>query len=410
MNQKINAYKEILKSLGPGFIVASAALGPGSITIASRIGSVHGYAFLWVIILATVSMSAYTSMSLRYGVCNQDSLLHSIATHYGRWFSVLIGLSAFLAASSFQFGNNLGIGIAMEGITGVDETVWPFIFTPLGMVLVFRAKNLYKLLEKLMIALVMVMVLAFVFNLILAKPDLTQVAKGFVPGTSAFANPDIIAALVGTTFVLHGAVYQAYFAQDKGWKIASLKSGLRDTYMGISLLGIISALIIITSASVLYPLGIAVNSAADMAFQLESLFGAYARIVFSLGLCAAAFSSLMVNAVMGGGLLSDGFGLGRSMNERMPKIFTSVILLTGMLVAVLFRGNTVYALILASASSILGVPLIAAGILLVVNNKKIMGSSRNSLWQNFLAIFGFILISLMVYFMYSKIISYINSI
>ncbi|RIJ46984.1 divalent metal cation transporter [Maribellus luteus] len=401
--------KEFFRSLGPGFIVASAALGPGSITVASRIGSEHGYAFLWVIVPAGISMVAYASMALRFGVSNKDSILQSIASNYGRWFAGVIGISAFLSACSFQFGNNLGIGIAMEGISGVDERVWPFVFTPLGMLLVFWAKNLYKILEKLMVGMVMIMILAFFFNLVLAKPDPVQLASGFIPHSFALENLDIIAALVGTTFVLHGSIYQAYFAQDKGWKISSLKKGLTDTYMGIFVLAAVSILLITTSAAILHPQGIMVRSAADMAMQLESLFGSSAKIVFSIGLSAAAFSSLMVNAVMGGGLLSDGLGLGRSMNEKMPKVFTSVILLIGMLVAVFFKGDAVYALILASASSILAVPLIAAGIVLIMNNAKVMGKLKNNTWQNVLAILGFILISIMVYFMYNKIVVYIQS-
>ncbi|MHA7111838.1 Nramp family divalent metal transporter [Sunxiuqinia elliptica] len=401
--------KQIIRSVGPGFIVASAALGPGSITVASRIGSVYGYAFLWVIVVAAISMVAYTSMSLRFGISHERSILQQIAVTYGRWFSVVIGICAFLSASSFQFGNNLGIGIAMEGITGVDERVWPFIFTPLGMLLVFRAGNLYKILEKLMMGMVMIMILAFLFNLILARPDMGQVAQGFVPKSFSLGDLDVVAALVATTFVLNGALYQSYLAQDKGWKIADGKKAQNDTYMGISLLAIISALVIITSAAVLNPLGIVVNSAADMALQLESLFGRYAKVIFSFGLCAAAFSSLMVNAVMGGGLLSDGFGLGRSMNEKMPKLFTVVILLVGMLIAVFFKGNVVYALILAQASSILAVPLIAIGILLIVNRKTVMGKLKNGKLQNTLAILGFLLICVMVYFMYAKIISFIQS-
>ena len=402
--------KQIINSVGPGFIVASAALGPGSITVASRIGSVHGYAFLWVIVIAAVSMIIYTSMALRFGLSNKESILQTIAGKYGRWFAIVIGISAFLSASSFQFGNNLGIGIAMKGITGIREQIWPFIFTPLGLILVFWAKNLYKILEKLMLIMVMIMIVAFVINLLPAKPDIGQLAAGFVPHTFSPQNLDVISALVATTFVLNGAIYQAYLVQDKGWSLQNKQQGLNDTYMGISMLAIISGLVIITSSAILHPLGITVNSAADMAIQLESLFGKYAKIVFSFGLLAAAFSSLMVNAVMGGGLLSDGLGLGRSMNDKMPKIFTSVILLAGMIVAVLFKGNAVYALILAQASSILAVPLIAIGLFLIVNSKKVMREFKNNLWQNILALIGFVLICLMVYYMFTRIFSFIHSI
>ncbi len=405
----LNRIKESLRSIGPGFIIAAVVLGPGSLTVASRIGSEHGYAFLWVIVLAAVFMVIYTSMGVRFGVYNKKSILQSIADKYGRWFAILIGISSFLSASSFQFGNNLGIGIGMQGITGIDERVWPLIFTPLAMVMVFWAKNLYKALEKLMMVMVMLMIIAFLFNLFLTKPEVGQVAKGFLPLSLSLENMDVVAALMATTFALVGAIYQSYLAQNKNWKISNLKRGLNDTYMGIFLLAFISALIIITSAAALHPYGIKVNSAADMALQLEALFGGQSKIIFSLGLCAAAFSSLMVNSVMGGGLLADGLGLGHSMNEKMPRIFTSIILLIGMLIAVFFRGNVIYALIMAQASSIFAVPLIALGMFLILNNKEVMGKYKNNTFQNVLAILGFILISIMVYFMYSSLTDFIGS-
>lgn len=401
--------KDLLKSLGPGFIIASVVLGPGSIAVASSIGSEEGYSFLWVIVLAAICMVVYTSMGVRFGVTNDDSILQAIASKYGRWFAVLIGISSFLSASSFQFGNNLGIGIGMQGITGIDERVWPILFTFLALILLFWAKNLYKVLEKLMMVLVMIMILAFLINLLLTKPDVGQMAKGFLPLSLQLRHLDIVAALVATTFALNGAIYQSYLAQNKGWKVLNLRRGLNDTYMGIFFLALISVLIIVTSAAALHPVGIKVNSAADMAIQLEALFGNYAKIIFSFGLCAAAFSSLMVNSVIGGGLLSDGLGLGRSMNERMPKVFTAIILLLGMLIAVFFRGNVIYALILAQASSILAVPLIAIGMYLILNNKKVMGKFRNNTWQNALAVMGFMLISIIVYFMYSKLTAFFSA-
>ncbi len=146
-----------------------------------------------------------------------------------------------------------------------------------------------------------------------------------------------------------------------------------------------------------------------MAMQMEVLFGSYAKVIFSVGLCAAAFSSMMVNSVIGGGLLADGLGLGRSMNDRTTKLFIIAILLIGMVVAFFFRGNVIYALIMAQASSMLAVPLIAVGLFLILNNKKVMGQYRNNLLQNIIAVTGFIVISLMVYFMYQNIVTYIQT-
>jgi manganese transport protein len=96
------------------------------------------------------------------------------------------------------------------------------------------------------------------------------------------------------------------------------------------------------------------------------------------------------------------------MNDRMPKIFIISILLIGMLVAVFFRGNVIYALIMAQASSMLAVPLIAIGLFLILNNKKVMGKYRNNFVQNIIAVIGFLVIILMVYFMYQNMAAYIQ--
>ena len=401
--------KNIFKSIGPGFIIAAVVLGPGSITVASRVGSEYGYSFLWVIVLATVFMITYTSMGARFGVVNSKSILQTIADRYGRWFAVVIGISAFLSTSSFQFGNNLGIGIGMEGITGIEERVWPILFTALGIIFIFWARNLYKFLERLMMSLVLVMIFAFFINLVLTRPEILSLARGFVPTKLSADSLNVVAALMATSFALAAALYQSYLAQDKGWKREDLKRSMKDTNIGVLLLAIISATVLVTSAAALHPKGIVVNSAADMAIQLEALFGRYARICFSVGLSAAAFSSMMVNCVIGGGLLADGLGLGRSMNERTSKFFIITILLIGMLVAVFFRGNIIYALIMAQASSMLAVPLIAVGLLLILNNKKVMGRYRNSTIQNIIAVTGIVVISLMVYFMYQNMLSYVRS-
>ncbi len=403
--------KNIAKSIGPGFIMAAVVLGPGSITTASKIGSTEGYAFLWVILLGAISMAVYSNMSTRFGVLHEKSILKVISEKYSKWLSLAIGIASFFASLSFQFGNNLGVGMGMEALTGIDAKIWPLIFTPGAIVLIFFAKNLYKTLEKLMMFMVMFMILAFIINLIFIKPDLTAIASGFVPKGFLMDNFNQLAALVGTTFVLHCAIYQAYLVQDKGWKRSDKDKGVRDSNLGVFMLALMSSLVIITAAATLKPMGITINSAGDMALQLELLLGSYAKYVFALGFISAAFSSLLVNSVIGGGLLADSIGMGRSMEEKMPKLFTTIILIVGMAIALYVSGNgsPVYSLIMAQASSILAVPLIAIGLYLVLNNKEIMGKYKNTNFQNVLAIAGFVLICVLVYIMYGKLIGYVGN-
>lgn len=405
----INKLKSYFKSIGPGFIVAAVVLGPGSITTSTKIGSTQGYDFLWVILIAGFSMVIYTNMGTRFGVLHSKSILGVMKEKYGRWFSSIIGISSFLAALSFQFGNNLGIGMSMEALTGVNAKLWPLIFTPFAIVLIFFTKDLYKTLEKLMMLMVMIMISAFVINLIFIKPNIASVAEGFIPKPFSMGNFSQLAAIVGTTFVLHCALYQSYLVQNKGWKLKDMNKGIKDSNFGVFLLALMSILVIITAAATLKPLGITINSAADMALQLDVLLGSYAKYIFAFGFLSAAFSSLLVNAVIGGGLLSDGLGLGRSMDEKMPKVFTVLILFSGMAIAMYVAsdvGSPVYSLILAQASSMLSVPLIAIGLLLLLNRKDVMGKYRNTYLQNIFAILSFVLICILVYIMYGKLIGY----
>ena len=144
----IKQFKKFLKTVGPGFIMAAVVLGPGSIAISSKIGATLGNSFLWVVLIAVIFMISYTNMSTRFGVLHTKSILGIIAEKYGRWFSVIIGISSFLASLSFQFGNNLGAGMGMETLTGIDDGVWVFLITPMAIILIFFTKNLYKVLEK----------------------------------------------------------------------------------------------------------------------------------------------------------------------------------------------------------------------------------------------------------------------
>ncbi|MBN1560038.1 Nramp family divalent metal transporter [candidate division KSB1 bacterium] len=398
----MNKLKKLVACVGPGFIIASVVLGPGSITVSSQIGATQGYSLLWVIVFAGIAMGMYVYMASRVGVTQEKTILQVIADQYGRWFAALIGLSSFVMATSFQFGNNLGVATALHSLTGIRENVWPLFFTGAAIVLVFFAKSLYRILEKLMMVLVMTMIIAFLLNLIFTKPDLLETARGFIPSMPR-GGMDELAALVATTFVLHVAIYQSYLSQDKGWKIDDMQRGFRDMLASIIMLGGITVMIVMTSAAALHPRNISIASAADMAIQLEALFGSYARIIFSIGLWAAAFSSLTVNAVVGGGLLSDGLGLGRSMEEKAPRAFAILAMLIGMSIAVFFKGNIVHALVVAQASTLFAVPAVAIGLFLISNNKKVMGHYANSWKQNIIAIFGLILIFLMVYFKYHQL-------
>lgn len=386
--------KRVFRIIGPGLITASVVLGPGSIVSASDVGAKFGTSLLWLLVVAMVCMATYVGMSARIGCLSERTVLRLAAERHGSWLAVLLGISSFLVAAAFQFGNNLGVATAVSEITHAPLAIWPIGFTGLSILFLFWARDLYAFLERFLTVLVGVMILAFFANLVVAGFDIAEVGKGLVPQRpeGGFSSGR---ALVATSFSVIAALYQAYLVRSKGWRIDDYPTVVRDARSGITILGLITAVIVITSAGAFAGKGITIGSAGDLANQLEALFGPAAHVIFCIGLGAAAFSSFIVNALIGGALLCDGLGWDPSMDGRPAKCAASVVLLVGMSVAlaVLFADiNVVQSIVVGQMSTLLAVPLAAVVLVSIANSRAVMGEFRNGIVTNLIAATGLLLI------------------
>ncbi|WP_235753830.1 Nramp family divalent metal transporter [Psychrobacillus sp. INOP01] len=382
--------RNIFNYLGPALITSALVLGPGSVTLSSKIGAIYGTQLVWTIILAIILMMVYTEMSTRIGLAAKHSFIQTIKKKWGLLAGVLIGVGAFLVTASFQAGNAIGTGIAISTVTNMDPTIWIIIFTLLSIGLLF-AKQFYQILEKMMLVLVVIMLLAFLITVILVQPSIVDIFKGFIPVLPE-GSMGLIIALFATSFSIVGALYQSYLVKEKGWKITDAASGRKESFLGIFLLGFISFLIMITAATILKPQGLVVNDASEMGLALEPLFGSWSTFVFMLGLFGASFSSLMGNATIGGSLLADGLGLGSSLSNLKVKLLIILVMLFGSIIGIVFGSAPLNLIVFAQAITIFVVPFIAIAILVVANDKNIMGELKNKLLSNVLGIIGLIVL------------------
>ena len=134
---------------------------------------------------------------------------------------------------------------------------------------------------------------------------------------------------------------------------------------------------------------------SDVAAQLKPLFGEWGQGLFCLGLFSAAYSSFLVNSMIGGFILSDGLGLGSKPTDLAPKLLTAGVLMTGMGVAlfVIFKDfEPVTAIVAAQAVTVVAAPLAAGVLLWLTNQQDIMGEQRNGPVMNVLAGLGLLLL------------------
>ncbi|WP_020611190.1 NRAMP family divalent metal transporter [Sediminispirochaeta bajacaliforniensis] len=403
MDKKEKGISRLAFLLGPGVITAATVLGPGSITVSSKSGALMEYSVLWAVVIAGVFMATFTRMAARIGCLNDDSLLNIVRTKQHPVLAVVVGLSVFLIAGGFQTGNNIGVGLAMDAMFGGGMMLWAPIFTIIALLFIWISRDFYKLLEKVMMTLVVIMIVAFIANVFMAAPSVGKIALGLVPSQPKIWG--LVIAISATSFSIAAAAYQAYLVQGKGWSAAFLKKAQRDATIGIVILCGLAALIMITSAAVLAPRGIGVKSAVDMAIQLEPLLGPLAKLLFLFGLLAASFSSFVSNAVLGGMFLSDGFGLGKSLNDISVKVFTTLLLLFSTTLAVILKTNPIEVLVVAQASTILGGPLVAIVLLLLGNNKDVLQEHTNKPVTNVIAVLAILWIS---YLSYNQLMAFIG--
>ncbi|MFG0262036.1 MAG: NRAMP family divalent metal transporter [Novipirellula sp. JB048] len=375
-----------LARIGPAIVVAAVVLGPGSIVSASRVGCEYGLDLLWVVPLAGLLMIGMTMASMMIGVVGQKTLCQSVADSFGRPAAWLVGGSLMIAVTLFQASNNNAMLMAvggfvdrstLDGLSPLTRSLL-LLLVNIGIIaiVVLGRRDLYRIVERLMAVLVGMMVIAFGLSMIASQPAVSDVAMGLVPklavssgadaggGTAAAVSWLSIGAMIATTFSVAGAFYQSYQVKEKGWGEKDLRVGLVDSFVGIASLALITGMVFITAATALHgkvdPKEL--TDASVVAISLEPLFGAWAKIVFSLGIFAGAASSFLVNALIGGVVFCDAIGLNSKMSSTSVRSSTIAALLLGWLVAstVAITGiDLVSFIVIAQALTVLCFPILA---------------------------------------------------
>src|SRR5699024_11479366 len=99
---------------GPALITSALVVGPGSLTLASKIGAIYGYQLIWILIVTVIFMMIYTEISMRIGLASNLTFIQLINQKWGKFGGILIGVGAFLVTTSFQAGNSIGVGVAFS--------------------------------------------------------------------------------------------------------------------------------------------------------------------------------------------------------------------------------------------------------------------------------------------------------
>lgn len=381
----------LLSLMGPAFVVGAWQFGPGNLASAVQAGSQFGYALIWVIVISTVLMIMFTDMSVRIAIVSRGSVVETVKTTLGRPVGVAAGLGVFAITLMFAVGNAVGSGLGLSLVLGGSPVWWTLACTAVVATILF-ARRLYGVVEKILLGIVAIMAVSFVVTAVLSRPDWSGAATGLLP-TIPPGTGLLLVALVGTNFSINAAFYTGYATRERGLRRDQYReSTWVDTIPGIVAPGIMTALVIVAAAAVLEGTGGKQTGLAQLAGVLEPIAGETGRIIFALGFFGAAFSSMIANATAGGTLLSDGLGWGNKLSSTRVRLGILGVLTFGAAVTVVAGGSPIQLIIGAQALTVVVAPLLGILLVILANNRKLMGDLRNRWWQNTLATIGVIAI------------------
>jgi NRAMP (natural resistance-associated macrophage protein)-like metal ion transporter len=390
------AKKNKKSSIGPGFLVTAAFIGPGTVTTCTLAGAKFGFALIFSLLFAVVTTLILQEMTGRLSLASGKDLGQSLREYpQNSWTQILFVLltlsSITIGCAAYQAGNIIGGSLGLEMVTGIHQKIW-VVFISLVAVLLLNRKK-YRLVERVLIVLVFLMSISFLATAITMKPDIGAVLRGFLPSfpeNSLF----LVLALVGTTVVPYNLFLHSSAVKEKWRSIDRLKDVRKDLLLSISLGGLISVSVVITSAMAFYAKNISVQNGAQMASQLQPLFGSVANVLFGMGFFAAGMSSA-VTAPYAASFASAGV-LGWQDGERSKK-FRAVwlgVILVGLSVSLL-NFSPIGVIVFAQVTNGLVLPVASIFLLIVLNSRRILGNAVNNWRQNILGAATVAIVSLL---------------
>lgn len=377
------ARKNKKSSLGPGFLVTAAFIGPGTVTSCSMAGAKFGYALIYALVFAVITTIILQEMTGRLSLGTGKDLGQSLRDYsqnpVAKFLFILLTLfSITLGCAAYEAGNIIGGSLGLEMVTGLSKKIWVVLISLVAIFVLNRKK--YKLVERFLVVLVFIMSLSFLTTAIIIQPDIPSIVQGIIP---SFPKNSIylVLALVGTTVVPYNLFLHSSAVKEKWKSKNNLRQVKKDLFLSIGLGGIISASIVITSAVTFFEKGIPLEHGGQLASQLEPLFGPLTNFLFGVGFFAAGLSSA-ITAPYAAAFASSGV-LGWKKSQEHPgfRFIWMGVILTGFLVS-LFNFNPLAVIVFAQVANGLLLPVASVFLLLVLNDRVKMGILANSLKQN----------------------------
>jgi len=377
-----------LAIMGPGIITACADNDAGGITTYSVAGAHFGYSMLWMLFLITIALAVVQEMCARMGAVTGKGLSDLIRENFGvRWtmFAMVILFIANLFTIIADFA-----GIAASGeIFGISR----FISVPFMAAIIWFTvlRGSYKIVERVFLGFCLAQ-FAYIFSGFMAHPDWSLALRHtLVPSFRMDAHYVLIfIGVIGTTITPWMQFYIQSSIRDKGITVKQYKYERLEVLFGALLTDFVSFFIIVACAATLYKYGIRIETARDAAVALGPLAGEYAEVLFAFGLFGASTLTASIVSLSSSYAICEAFGWESGINKNFREAPVFYGLYTFLIIvgagAVLWpKLSLILVMLLSQEINGILLPFILVFMLVLINNKRIMGREVNTPVYNVIA-------------------------
>jgi manganese transport protein len=313
---RITAFRRFLGFVGPGFLVSVGYMDPGNWATDLAGGSQYGYALLWVILLSNLMAILFQHLCVRLNVATGLDLAQACRERYSPLVGKFLWVAAQLGIIAMDLAELLGSAIALQILFGIP-LFFGAIITALDVLVLLALTRLgFRWLESLVGVLVLTIAACIGVELLLAKPVVAEMMKGFIPTTDVLTRPDMLfvaLGIIGATVMPHNLYLHSSIvgSRDFGRTDEERREAMRfatwDSTLALSLAFFVNAGLLVLSAAAFHGRPEAVTDIFEAHRLLDGVLGAtYAGTLFAVALLASG-QNATITGTMAGQIVLEGF-------------------------------------------------------------------------------------------------------
>ena len=382
-------WRKLFAFMGPAYLVSVGYMDPGNWATDIAGGSKFGYTLIWVLLMSNLMALLLQSLSARLGVVRQLDLAQASRATFPPPVNFMLWILAELAIAACDLAEVLGMAIGLQLLFGLP-LVWGVSLTVLDTLLLLVLQNYgIRKIEAFIIALVGIIGVAFLVEMILVKPAMGELAKGFVPSIPNDVALYIAIGIIGATVMphnlyLHSSLVQTrrFDSSEKGiW--TAIKYNFVDSAIALNAAFFVNSAILILAASTFFKAGLHEVSDIQDAYKfLSPLTGTeWAPLLFGIALIAAGQSST-ITGTLAGQIVMEGY-LNLRIAPWLRRLITRLIAIIPAYIVILIYGERQTGALLVFSQVVLSLQLGFAIIPLIhfTSDKKKMGVFAINLWM-----------------------------